>query len=59
MINYILMEQRKPLYLSPQVEAVELRTEGVICQSLAVLEMDIESPSVGTEDYTWNEPVIE
>ncbi len=53
------MEQRKPLYLSPQVEAVELRTEGVICQSLAVLEMDIESPSVGTEDYSWNEPVIE
>ena len=41
---------KKEMYLSPEVKTVEVKTEGVICQSPA---------GAGVNDYTWNPPVIE
>ena len=40
---------KKEMYISPEAKTFEVKTEGVICQSLGA-EVD---------DYIWNEPVIE
>ena len=45
------MEQnKKELYLSPEVKTVEVKIVGVVCQSPA---------GAGVNNYTWNDPVIE
>ena len=50
-INPIDMElKHKELYQSPVTIVVELKFEGIICQSL---------PGAGVNDYTWNPSVIE
>ena len=36
---------KKELYLSPEVKTFEMKTEGVICQSL---------PGAEVENYGWN-----
>ncbi len=41
--------KKKELYLSPEVDIFEVKTEGVICVS----------GSESLQDYNWNEPVIE
>ena len=40
---------KKEMYLSPEVDIFEVKTEGVICVS----------GSESLQDYNWNEPVIE
>lgn len=40
---------KKELYLTPEAEVFEVKTEGVICVS----------GSESLQDYNWNEPVIE
>ena len=43
--------KKKELYLSPEVDIFEVKTEGVICGS--------ESGSESLQDYYWNNPVDE
>lgn len=42
-------KKNKDLYEAPTLIIVEVKQEGVICQS----------GGAGVEDYIWNEPVIE
>ena len=41
---------QKELYEVPTISVVEMKQEGVICQSPA---------GAGVNNYTWNDPVIE
>ena len=41
---------QKELYEAPTISIVEMKQEGVVCQSLA---------GAGVNDYNWNVPVIE
>ena len=42
-----MKEERKAYYAPPTITVVEVRMEGVVCQS------------VGVEDYSWNDYQVE